>query len=941
MATPPANPNPSGGTNPTPTSTPAANNSTSNQQNQQNQTQNTQQQTPTQDFTPNNNTGLEVREVNPPLTPDQVIGVVDTPVPTPVLPTLKLENVKIPTVKNKTIQGHLKAIEGKMIATEKLMKNIVKLQRLQYTTEKQLFERKRELYQNTFEEYLLDKTIDFGKKKKDCTCISIPENVPKQSSPPLIPPLGNPATAPATQPATSPATQPATSPVRQPGTVLPPIFQPGGSPAPAPFPNPGPGPGGLTLPPPTPSPVPDVNIPNWPGPNDNTPLPQLPPTTTDRGRDKGRAPGQTPGFDLKGAIDGLINAGLITATAAAILFPGDGPLLDAVGLAALISRGVMARATISAVVRKVLTKKAAEQLMKQVDKLVGAPRPRTSFAPSYASGGIVPYASGGIPGGEDLELYDSKSQDYFRGLSSQALQVASDIPVGPHTPLPHPGYVRPQGGHIPRPNLRGMPGPMGNPMPWGWQPTLLAKGGIVKSYGGGGWLQQLGKFLPGTGTVMAPKGVSLGYQDKFLGIPIGARREIPLNKTYAPAQAARYNASPSAPSTLTTFSNGPLQGRHVSIPKTTVSPAATSSTSRTEPLTSRTQGLASSLSQQSEQKQAQINELLGKNDKTMTWGQANQELGNRLGWSTRGEQMMKAKQQGMFADGGITGGRLGFTTRFGGQVNNMAGITAGLDFTSGKTRASADAMIGAGNTIVGTSPERAVDDSLYADQSNTGDWKGVPYALPAFKSEVRQGLMGAFGAGLTSSFGDSPENDDDPESPDQRNPRRKTPTPERDPKSTRAMVRGKPPIVREKPPERKKPEGIVLKKDGKEKPDDRTINRNSIVPITKLAKSPKEESRDDDANTIIKKSKQDFEKFGEDFNVSPPDESSSGIKNLESQQNQLQQSSSAPTVDTMSTPPVVQSLGNNTSSPSIDAELEPPSSASMPQEFIVPSSGPL
>ena len=73
----------------------------------------------------------------------------------------KIQNIKIPPVKNKTIQGHLKAIEAKMTATEKLMKDVVKLQKLQIITEKELFERKRELYQNTFEEYLLDKTVDF------------------------------------------------------------------------------------------------------------------------------------------------------------------------------------------------------------------------------------------------------------------------------------------------------------------------------------------------------------------------------------------------------------------------------------------------------------------------------------------------------------------------------------------------------------------------------------------------------------------------------------------------------------------------------------------------------------------------------------------------------------------------------------------------------------
>ena len=63
-----------------------------------------------------------------------------------------------------------------MTATEKLMKDVVKLQNLQIVTEKELHERKRELYQNTFEEYLLDKTVGFDDKDDpDCTCINLPK----------------------------------------------------------------------------------------------------------------------------------------------------------------------------------------------------------------------------------------------------------------------------------------------------------------------------------------------------------------------------------------------------------------------------------------------------------------------------------------------------------------------------------------------------------------------------------------------------------------------------------------------------------------------------------------------------------------------------------------------------------------------------------------------
>ena len=104
---------------------------------------------------------IVVKAVNPPVTPDQVVGIAEMPAAA-TLDLPKLQNIKISPVKNKTIQGHLRAIEAKMTATEKLMKDIIKLQKVQIITEKEVFERKRELYQNTFEEYLLDKTVDFG-----------------------------------------------------------------------------------------------------------------------------------------------------------------------------------------------------------------------------------------------------------------------------------------------------------------------------------------------------------------------------------------------------------------------------------------------------------------------------------------------------------------------------------------------------------------------------------------------------------------------------------------------------------------------------------------------------------------------------------------------------------------------------------------------------------
>ena len=100
---------------------------------------------------------------------------------------------------------------------------------------------------------------------------------------------------------------------------------------------------------------------------------------------------------------------------------------------------------------------------------------------------------------------------------------------------------------------------------------LAAGGGLIKrtikTYQGGGMLGALGRVLPGTGSVMAPQGANLGFQNKFLGMNVGGVKQLPMNQTYSPAAVKRYNASPSAPSSLVKFGVGPLAERHVSIPK--------------------------------------------------------------------------------------------------------------------------------------------------------------------------------------------------------------------------------------------------------------------------------------------------------------------------------------------------------------------------------------
>lgn len=133
---------------------------------------------------------------------------------------------------------------------------------------------------------------------------------------------------------------------------------------------------------------------------------------------------------------------------------------------------------------------------------------------------------------------------------------------------------------------------------------LAAGGGLIKrtikSFQGGGMvggaLNQLGKFLPGTGRVMAPQGANLGFQNKFLGMNIGGVKQLPINQTYSPESVNRYNSNPSAPSSLVKFGVGPLAERHVSIPKTQ-NPFAMSPSSVSRPPSKPPTGLNLNLKQ--------------------------------------------------------------------------------------------------------------------------------------------------------------------------------------------------------------------------------------------------------------------------------------------------------------------------------------------------------
>ena len=184
-----------------------------------------------------------------PVTPEKITGFYNQPVVIPQIPPFKYEAIKPTRTTNKTIKGYLKSIEKKMDLTEKLLKNLLKLQNLQILQEKILNERRRELYYDTFQEYLLDKTVEFRNKDEgddpDCTCINLPKN-PKPPSPPDFSKVKQQQTQTQTQPQTqgqrqgqTPQTRtqtfPRTTPIPHPAPDVPQPGVPGQTPR---FPNP-------------------------------------------------------------------------------------------------------------------------------------------------------------------------------------------------------------------------------------------------------------------------------------------------------------------------------------------------------------------------------------------------------------------------------------------------------------------------------------------------------------------------------------------------------------------------------------------------------------------------------------------------------------------------------------------------------------------------------
>jgi hypothetical protein len=84
---------------------------------------------------------------------------------------------------------------------------------------------------------------------------------------------------------------------------------------------------------------------------------------------------------------------------------------------------------------------------------------------------------------EEMMRQMGHSPDGYVNIFGQPIrrQGGGEIPQGPFTPLPSPGYSRPQGSFIPKPIFR-LPGPMpGTTVPFGYNPFMgLKSGGLIK-----------------------------------------------------------------------------------------------------------------------------------------------------------------------------------------------------------------------------------------------------------------------------------------------------------------------------------------------------------------------------------------------------------------------------------------------------------------------------
>jgi len=160
-------------------------------------------------------------------------------------------------------------------------------------------------------------------------------------------------------------------------------------------------------------------------------------------------------------------------------------------------------------------------------------------------------------------------------------------------------------------------------------PTI-GPGGVYAQ--GGGLLD----FLPGTGTVMAPTGRELGYQDKLLGFdnPFTSRRVLSQLKTYRESDVERYNKMRSKAGASDRLVKD-MFGRHKSV----TLPRARARAAQSPTTPSRGAQTAASISGYTQNFRDQYRQITGKDIGTMSQAEAYKHMAQKYGTKTRAEQM--------------------------------------------------------------------------------------------------------------------------------------------------------------------------------------------------------------------------------------------------------------------------------------------------------------
>lgn len=246
-------------------------------------------------------------------------------------------------------------------------------------------------------------------------------------------------------------------------------------------------------------------------------------------------------------------------------------------------------------------------------------------------------------------------------------------------------------------------------------------GGGVVGMAGGGILGQLGKFLPGTGSVMAPKTMGnstvAGYQNRLLGMPLGGVRY--------PRGPGGYGVGYSQPEMRRYEQYNPKKyfanvGGNL--------PA----------LINRSNVVGDAFAN------------FGKNVQTIKDAARRQEeMMAKMGYKPDGYVNIFGQPVRREAGGPVSGGMLKIGTTFGGAPGTKQSRWLEGSVTGGSktTQGSASAKLGYGATYEPTSAENAVTNALNSLISGT---------VNSQKPTMREGLMGSLMADLSSFYSGSP-----------------------------------------------------------------------------------------------------------------------------------------------------------------------------------------